>query len=152
MRDADIAMYWAKQHDLGSCAVFTPDMRDGAADMLALETDLRQAVARSEFALHFQPICKAGTGAIVGVEALVLWQHPDRGLVSPGQFNPGRRTDRIDPRHRAMSHARSVHAGAGLAAPPAGPRFRLEREYVGRGAARPTVPGPGARHLDGSGP
>lgn len=86
MRDADIAMYRAKRHEAGSYVVFMPSMRDDVVDALALQTDLRNAMARGEFLLRYQPICDAETGVVLGLEALVRWQHPQRGLVMPGNF------------------------------------------------------------------
>ena len=88
MRDADIAMYWAKREDRGGYAVFTKAMHDEAAGALALQTDLRRAIERGEFVLRYQPICNAATRGLVGVEALIRWQHPERGIVSPASFIP----------------------------------------------------------------
>ncbi|MGI4795760.1 MAG: putative bifunctional diguanylate cyclase/phosphodiesterase, partial [Janthinobacterium lividum] len=88
MRDADIAMYWAKREDRGGHAVFTEAMRDETAGVLALQTDLRRAVTRGEFVLHYQPICDAATRELVGVEALVRWRHPERGAIPPASFIP----------------------------------------------------------------
>jgi len=86
LRDADIAMYQAKQHGDGRYAVFTESMHEGAVEALRLQTDLRNAVARGEFVLHYQPIRDAASTAIVALEALVRWRHPRRGLVAPGGF------------------------------------------------------------------
>lgn len=86
MRDADIAMYRAKRHEAGSYVVFESSMRDDAVDALALQTDLRNATERGEFLLRYQPICDAQTGTVLGLEALVRWQHPQRGMVMPGKF------------------------------------------------------------------
>ncbi len=88
LRDADTAMYFAKHTDSGGYAEFNSAMRDSAVEALELRTDLRNALARREFVLDYQPICDAQTKAIVGVEALIRWQHPTRGLVSPGYFIP----------------------------------------------------------------
>ena len=88
MRDADVAMRRAKRHGPGSHAVFTEVMRDGVAGALALQTDLRNAVTRGELVLQYQPICDAATAGIVGVEALVRWRHPERGVVLPASFIP----------------------------------------------------------------
>ena len=88
MRDADVAMYWAKREDRGGYALFTQAMCDEAAGALALQTDLRRAVTRGEFVLHYQPICDAATRSLVGVEALVRWRHPERGAIPPTSFIP----------------------------------------------------------------
>ena len=88
LRNADIAMYEAKKRDLGGYAVFKSSMHKDVSDALALRMDLRQAVAREEFRLFFQLICDPATSHITGVEALVRWQHPTQGLVSPLTFVP----------------------------------------------------------------
>ena len=86
LRDADIAMYDAKKRASGGYAIFNEAMHAGAVEALALQTDLRHAVARNEFCLHYQPIYDPSTLRLTGLEALVRWQHPQRGLVAPGQF------------------------------------------------------------------
>ena len=88
LRNADIAMYEAKKRDLGGYAVFKSSMHKDVSDALALRMDLRQAVAREEFRIFFQLICDPATSHITGVEALVRWQHPAHGLVSPLTFVP----------------------------------------------------------------
>ncbi|MEP0801270.1 EAL domain-containing protein [Funiculus sociatus GB2-A5] len=88
LRDADIAMYRAKALGRERHEVFNIAMHTRAVALLHLETDLRQAVNRQEFRLHYQPIVSLSTGQITGFEALVRWQHPERGLVSPGEFIP----------------------------------------------------------------
>lgn len=86
LRDADIAMYHAKNHDIGGHAFFASEMHDDAVEALGLQTDLRNAITRNEFVLHYQPICQVGTAQFVGVEALIRWNHPTRGMVPPGVF------------------------------------------------------------------
>ena len=88
MRDADAAMYRAKRGGGGSYAVFDAAMHQAAVDLLRLETDLRHAVERQEFRLHYQPIVALDTGRIAGYEALVRWQHAKRGLLLPAAFLP----------------------------------------------------------------
>jgi len=88
LRNADVAMYQAKSRGKGSYQVFEPDMRAGALERLEHEADLEQAVERGEFVLHYQPIVVLDTGRIGEVEALVRWQHPERGLLSPLEFIP----------------------------------------------------------------
>jgi diguanylate cyclase (GGDEF)-like protein len=88
MRDADTAMYVAKRNG-GTCyEVFDPNMRYQALERLNLENELRQALERREFRVHYQPTVSLKTGRIVGFEALVRWEHPERGLVFPCEFVP----------------------------------------------------------------
>ena len=86
--DADIAMYQAKRAGRGDYAIFSESMRAEAKAALALQTDVRLAFERNEFLLHYQPIFDLASGLIDGFEALIRWQHPERGLVSPAQFIP----------------------------------------------------------------
>jgi diguanylate cyclase (GGDEF)-like protein/PAS domain S-box-containing protein len=86
LRDADIAMYDAKRNDKGGVAIFAGSMHDSAVEALKLQTDLQNALARHEFFLEYQPICHAGSTDIVGIEALIRWRHPVRGLVLPMDF------------------------------------------------------------------
>jgi len=88
LRDADTAMYRAKHLGKARHEVFDKAMHARALHLLQLETDLRRAVERKEFAVHYQPIVALGTGAIRGFEALVRWRHPERGLISPQEFIP----------------------------------------------------------------
>jgi diguanylate cyclase len=88
LRDADAAMYAAKRRGNGAYQVFAPTMHAIALDRLDLEADLRRALARREFVVYYQPIASVETGAIAAVEALVRWQHPERGLISPADFIP----------------------------------------------------------------
>ncbi len=86
LRNADIAMYHAKANGNARSEVFNIGMYADAVARLQLETDMRQAIIQNEFVLHYQPIISARTGAIAGFEALVRWQHPERGLLPPGEF------------------------------------------------------------------
>ena len=86
LRDADTAMYRAKSRGGARSEVFDREMRDRAVARLQLETDLRRAVERGEFRLFYQPIISLATRRIAGFEALVRWQHPDRGLILPEEF------------------------------------------------------------------
>ena len=88
MRDADIAMYRAKENGNAGYEIFDSRMHDQARHVLRLETDLRKALERGEFELYFQPIVSLRTNRITGIEALVRWNHPTRGLVGPGEFIP----------------------------------------------------------------
>ena len=86
LRDADIAMYRAKAQGKARYEIFDSHMREKIMLRLALEADLRQAIDRREFRVHYQPIVALDTYNIIGFEALVRWQHRDRGLLNPGEF------------------------------------------------------------------
>jgi Amt family ammonium transporter len=88
LRDADVAMYRAKMKGRAQYEVFDPDMNARAMERLTLETDLWQAVGRDELRVHYQPKINLRTGEITGFEALVRWEHPQHGLVPPGDFIP----------------------------------------------------------------
>jgi diguanylate cyclase (GGDEF)-like protein len=88
MRNADAAMYAAKQTRKGTYRVFEDAMHAEMIRRLELKADLTEAVARDELVLRYQPIVDLATGQITGVEALVRWQHPTRGIVPPAQFIP----------------------------------------------------------------
>jgi EAL domain-containing protein (putative c-di-GMP-specific phosphodiesterase class I) len=81
-------MYQAKDLGRNGYQIYAPAMSAGILRRLTLEKDLRRAVQREEFVLHYQPIADVATGEVVGVEALVRWQHPERGLLLPGDFIP----------------------------------------------------------------
>jgi diguanylate cyclase (GGDEF)-like protein len=86
IRDADAAMYRAKEAGGGRLMLFDEVTRQRALTRLHTETALRAAIEREEFRVYFQPEVSVETGAIVGVEALVRWEHPERGLVGPDAF------------------------------------------------------------------
>jgi diguanylate cyclase (GGDEF)-like protein/PAS domain S-box-containing protein len=88
LRDANTAMYRAKANGRASHQVFDADMHRRAVTQLRIETDLRRALERQELVLHYQPIVDVATRRLIGFEALVRWNHPQRGLVLPGEFIP----------------------------------------------------------------
>jgi diguanylate cyclase (GGDEF)-like protein/PAS domain S-box-containing protein len=88
LRDADTAMYRAKERGRSCYEIFDQAMHARAVQRLQLETDLRKALDRGEFRVYYQPIISLAQDALVGFEALVRWQHPQRGLVPPDQFLP----------------------------------------------------------------
>ena len=86
IKNADTAMYHAKENGRSTHRFFRPDMSLQAVERQSLEGQLRYAIERKQLLLHYQPKIDLKTGAITSVEALVRWQHPDRGLLLPGQF------------------------------------------------------------------
>jgi diguanylate cyclase (GGDEF)-like protein/PAS domain S-box-containing protein len=88
VRDADTAMYRAKAQGRARAEIFDTDMRAEAVARLRLETDLRHAIDRSELRVFYQPIVRIDSGAVIGYEALVRWQHPIKGLIAPSEFIP----------------------------------------------------------------
>jgi len=86
LRSADLALYRAKEQGRARFQVFDPRMHEEAVRRLRLETDLRRALERDQFRLHYQPVVSLDSGRIVAVEALLRWEHPERGLVPPGDF------------------------------------------------------------------
>ena len=88
LRDADMAMYRAKASGSEPYQIFDPTLHQTAIQRLQLEIDLRKAIYQQELVVHYQPILAIPTGSVVGFEALVRWQHPQKGLVSPAVFIP----------------------------------------------------------------
>jgi diguanylate cyclase (GGDEF)-like protein len=88
LRDADAAMYRAKENGKARYELFDKTLHTRAVSLLRLENDLRRAIERKEFRVYYQPIVHLGTGKLHGFEALVRWQHPERGLVLPADFIP----------------------------------------------------------------
>jgi diguanylate cyclase (GGDEF)-like protein/PAS domain S-box-containing protein len=88
IRDADAAMYIAKRDGKGGYRLFEPAMHEGVLARLELRNDLQRALATDEFELHYQPVIRLADGSISGVEALLRWNHPERGLISPVEFIP----------------------------------------------------------------
>ncbi len=88
MQHAEAAMYRAKAAASEPLQFYGEAMSDAGLELLKLENGLRLALERNEFVLHYQPVVAASSGRIVGVEALVRWQHPERGLLPPAQFIP----------------------------------------------------------------
>ncbi|MGB7416015.1 MAG: EAL domain-containing protein [Thermosynechococcaceae cyanobacterium] len=88
LRDANIALHRAKTLGRKQCQVFDQAKHQTAHRLLEIETDLHRAISQQEFVVYYQPIVDLTTGAIAGLEALVRWDHPQRGLVPPGDFLP----------------------------------------------------------------
>ncbi len=87
-KNADIAMYRAKDEGRNNFQLYTPTMNIKAMERLKLENKLRRAVEKEEFELYYQPQVDLSTGRVIGMEALVRWNEPDQGVVSPGEFIP----------------------------------------------------------------
>ncbi len=88
IRDADAAMYIAKRDGKGGYRLFEPEMHAGVLARLELRADLQRALENGQFELYYQPIVRLADGCVVGMEALLRWRHPERGLVVPGEFIP----------------------------------------------------------------
>jgi predicted signal transduction protein with EAL and GGDEF domain len=88
MREADIAMYEAKSHGKDQVETYESEMHSQVVRSYELRTELAEAVEANEFVLHYQPAVDLRTGVIVGAEALVRWNHPERGLLGPLEFIP----------------------------------------------------------------
>jgi diguanylate cyclase (GGDEF)-like protein len=86
MKNADIAMYWAKSSGRNTHQFYSTEINEHSVERLALENELRQAVVRREFEVHYQPKVDIASGRIAGAEALVRWRHPQRGLLLAGDF------------------------------------------------------------------
>jgi EAL domain-containing protein (putative c-di-GMP-specific phosphodiesterase class I) len=87
-KNADMAMYLAKEDGKNGFRFFTKEFKTQSIERLKLESALRRALERDQFSLHYQPKVDMASGQITGVEALLRWNHPELGLVSPGQFIP----------------------------------------------------------------
>jgi EAL domain-containing protein (putative c-di-GMP-specific phosphodiesterase class I) len=88
LRNADVAMYRAKESGKNNFQFYVAEMTASATERLSLETDLRSALDRGELSLHYQPIADGKSGHIIGMEALLRWNHPVRGMISPALFIP----------------------------------------------------------------
>ena len=88
LRDADTAMYHAKSHGSARYSVFDRRMHTQATNLLQLENDLRHAIERKEISLYYQPIMRLDSHKLSGFEALLRWQHPQHGFISPAEFIP----------------------------------------------------------------
>jgi diguanylate cyclase (GGDEF)-like protein/PAS domain S-box-containing protein len=88
VRNADMAMYLAKSAGKACYRVYEPEMHDAALARLDLEAELRQALRAGEFVVHYQPTVHLASGEVRGFEALVRWEHPERGLLPPSHFIP----------------------------------------------------------------
>ncbi|MGA9635804.1 MAG: EAL domain-containing protein [Solirubrobacterales bacterium] len=88
IRDADSALYRAKERGRGGYEIFDEVMRSRVVEHMQIENDLRRAIQRQELELHYQPVIKLSDGSILAMEALLRWNHPDRGMLGPLAFIP----------------------------------------------------------------
>ena len=106
LQEADVAMYKAKSSGKNCCVSFRPRMRHAAHARLQLEMDLASAIHEGQLCLHYQPIFNLEHNDICGMEALVRWQHPERGLLPPSEIHPSGRSVRAA--HRGPGSIRSL--------------------------------------------
>lgn len=88
LTEAEIAMFRAKRNGKAKIEIFEPDMRGDADDQLSIESDLRHSLERKQLEMYYQPIMSLEDGSVRGFEALVRWNHPERGLLTPDDFIP----------------------------------------------------------------
>ncbi len=142
MRSADLAMYQAKKNGKARYEIFEPAMQARLVRTLDLETHLRRAVERDEFVLHYQPIVELANGRINGVEALVRWRHPDRGVVPPLKFVPlAEETGLIVPIGLWVLHEACRRAGGWNADRRGQPPLTMSVNLSARQLQQPDLPG-----------
>ncbi|MGZ5295661.1 MAG: putative bifunctional diguanylate cyclase/phosphodiesterase [Actinomycetota bacterium] len=140
MRNADVAMYMAKERGKGRYQVFEPAMHDTALRRLELKADLQRALEHEEFILHYQPVIELGSGRITGVEALIRWIHPDRGIVQPLEFIPlAEETGLIVPIGRWVLREACRYAVELQGDFPMEPAFHMAVNLSARQLARPEI-------------
>jgi diguanylate cyclase (GGDEF)-like protein/PAS domain S-box-containing protein len=140
MRNADVAMYMAKEKGKGRYQVFELAMHDTALRRLELKADLQRALEHEEFILHYQPVIELDSGRITGVEALIRWIHPDRGIVQPLEFIPlAEETGLIVPIGRWVLREACRYAVELQGEFPMEPAFHMAVNLSARQLARPEI-------------
>lgn len=161
LRDADTAMYRAKAQGRARHEVFAVEMRAAALARLGLEADLRRALERDELCVYYQPIVAGRAGRPLGLEALVRWRHPERGLLAPAAFVPlAEESGLIVPIDRWVLRAAARQMRVWLARFPSVPPLTLNVNLSGRNFTQPDLPqqieaslraaglGPASLHLE----
>jgi diguanylate cyclase (GGDEF)-like protein/PAS domain S-box-containing protein len=140
LRNADVAMYMAKERGKGRYQVFEPAMHDTALKRLELKADLQRALEHEEFRLYYQPVIELESGHISGVEALIRWIHPVRGMVPPLDFIPlAEETGLIVPIGRWVLSEATRYAVELQARYPMNPPFHMAVNLSARQLARPEI-------------
>jgi diguanylate cyclase (GGDEF)-like protein/PAS domain S-box-containing protein len=140
LRNADVAMYMAKENGKGRYQVFEPAMHETALKRLELKADLQRAVEHGEFVLHYQPVIELESGRISGVEALIRWIHPERGMVPPLDFIPlAEETGLIVQIGRWVLHEACTYAKDLQQRFPSEPPFHMAVNLSARQLQRPEV-------------
>jgi diguanylate cyclase (GGDEF)-like protein/PAS domain S-box-containing protein len=140
LRNADVAMYMAKERGKGRYQVFEPAMHDTALKRLELKADLQRALEHEEFRLYYQPVIELESGHISGVEALIRWIHPVRGMVAPLDFIPlAEETGLIVPIGRWVLREATRYAVELQARYPMNPPFHMAVNLSARQLARPEI-------------
>ncbi len=142
LRNADVAMYMAKESGKGRYQVFEPAMHDTALKRLELKADLQRAVDNAEFILHYQPVIELESGSISGLEALVRWNHPTRGMIPPLDFIPlAEETGLIVPIGKWVLEEACQQAIALQGRFPSDPPLHMAVNLSARQVARPEIVG-----------
>ena len=140
LRNADVAMYMAKENGKSRYQLFEPAMHDTALKRLELKASLQRALEHGEFRLFYQPVIELGSGRISGVEALIRWFHPERGIVPPLDFIPlAEETGLIVPIGRWVLLEACAYATQLQARYPTDPPLHMAVNLSARQVARPEI-------------
>ncbi len=118
LRNADLALYKAKTDGRGICRVYEPQMSLQIMLRREMERDLRQALAEDQLVVHYQPLMELERGVEVGFEALLRWNHPQKGMISPADFHSDCGIERHDRAHWKLGARTILQAGRHLAEEP----------------------------------